>query len=129
MPKPKPQPKRTPEARKTIIDAIEQGTPYRHAAAMAGMSEDTLARWREDDAELAESIKAAEGRAVAGRLARIRTAEPTHWQAAAWWLERKYPAEFGRTVQDVNVGGQKDGAPLRIILERVTAGTKPDASG
>jgi hypothetical protein len=118
--------KRTDANRKTIIDAIEQGTPYRHAAAMAGMSEDTFGRWRNDDADFADAIKEAEGRAVAGRLARIRVAEPTHWQAAAWWLERKYPAEFGRTVQDVNVGGQKDGNPLRIVIERITPDAKQE---
>lgn len=111
--------KRTPENRKTIIDAIEQGVPYRHAAAMANMSEDALKAWRDNDADFTEAIKAAEGRAVAGRLLRIRLAEPDHWQAAAWWLERKYPQEFGKTVQEQQHTG-KDGAPLTINMNRVT---------
>lgn len=111
--------KRTPENRKIILDAIEQGVPYRHAAAMAGMDEDTLLKWRASDTELSESIKAAEGRAVMNRLLRIRLAEPDHWQAAAWWLERKYPQEFGKTVQEQQHTG-KDGAPLTININRVT---------
>ena len=107
--------KDTPENRQTIINAVEQGVPYRHACAMAGLSEDTFARMREKSAEFAEAIKAAEGRAVAGRLARIRMAENDHWQAAAWWLERKYPQEFGKTVQEQQHTG-KDGAPLVIAI-------------
>lgn len=112
--------KYTPEKVTAILNAIEVGTPYRHAAAIAGISEDTFARWREQYAAFAEAIKAAEGRAVAGRLARIRQAEPTHWQASAWFLERKYPQEFGKTVQEQQHTG-KDGAPLKIVIERVTS--------
>lgn len=111
--------KRTPENRQTILNAIEQGVPYRHAAAMAGMSDDTLKAWRDADTDFSDAIKAAEGRAIAGRLARIRLAEPDHWQAAAWWLERKYPQEFGKTVQEQQHTG-KDGAPLRVVIERVS---------
>lgn len=102
-----------------IVNAIEQGVPYRHAAAIAGISEDTLARWRKRYADFADAIKAAEGRAVAGRLSRIRLAEPDHWQAAAWWLERKYPQEFGKTVQENQHTG-KDGAPFVLKLDVVT---------
>jgi transposase len=109
--------KYTPENVKTIVNAIEQGVPYRHAAAMVGVDEDTLLNWRKRHSDFAESIKAAEGRAVAGRLARIRQAEPDHWQAAAWWLERKYPQEFGKTVQEQQHTG-KDGEPLEILFRR-----------
>jgi hypothetical protein len=112
--------KYTPENIKRILDAIEVGTPYRHAAAIVGISETTFHEWQSKKPEFAESIKAAEGRAVAGRLARIRQAEPTHWQASAWFLERKYPQEFGRTVQEQQISG-KDGAPLTVVIERVTS--------
>lgn len=115
----KGQTKYTPERHVAIINAIEQGVPYRHAAAIAGISEDTMQRWRERFAAFAEAIKAAEGRAVAGRLARIRQAEPDHWQAAAWWLERKYPQEFGKTVQENQITG-KDGGAVEIIFRRAT---------
>ena len=110
--------KYSPETLKTIIAAIEQGAPLRHAAAYAGISEDTLARWREKHADFADAIKAAEARAVIGRLARIRRAEEDSWQAAAWWLERKYPSEFGRTVQDVNHGGQPENPTPIVIVKR-----------
>jgi hypothetical protein len=99
----KGQTKYNEDRHNAIINAIEQGVPYRHAAAIAGISEDTMAAWRKRFPAFSDAIKAAEGRAVAGRLARIRLAEPHSWQAAAWWLERKYPLEFGRTIQDANI--------------------------
>jgi transposase len=102
---------------KAIIGAIELGLPYRHAAAYGGVDERTFARWREKYVDFADAVKAAEARAVAGRLARIRRAEDESWQAAAWYLERRYPQEFGRTVQDVNHGGQPDN-PVPIVIVR-----------
>ena len=102
---------------KPIIHAVEQGVPYRHACAIAGISEGTFARWRARYSDFDDAIKAAEGRAVAGRLARIRMAEDTSWQAAAWWLERKYPLEFGRKPDaQVNVT-----VNIRETAERIAA--------
>lgn len=109
--------KYTPERVKAIVQAIEVGTPYRHAAAVAGINQDTLTDWMKKYSDFSEAIKEAEGRAVIGRLARIRQAEPDHWQAAAWWLERKYPQEFGKTVEEKQHTG-KDGAPLEIVFRR-----------
>ena len=109
--------KYTPDRVKAIIGAIEVGAPYRHAAAYGGISEATFYDWLATKAEFSEAIKEAEGRALVGRLARIRKAEEDHWQAAAWWAERKYPQEFGRTVQENQITG-KDGAPLEIVFRR-----------
>ena len=110
--------KYTPERVRAIVQAIEIGAPYRHACAVGGIDEATFARWRERYAEFADAIKEAEGKAVTGRLARIRLAESEHWQAAAWWLERKYPQEFGKTVQENQITS-KDGAPFVFKLEVV----------
>jgi hypothetical protein len=107
--------KMTPERIKAVLNAIELGAPFRHAAWYAGISEDTLARWRKKSAANADSIKEAEAKALIGRLARIRKAEDDHWQAAAWWAERRYPQEFGKTVQEQQITG-KDGAPLVVHL-------------
>ena len=112
--------KYTPETSKIILDAIGLGVPFRHACAMAGIDESTFSRWRDRYADFADAVKAAEARAVAGRLARIRRAEDESWQAAAWYLERRYPQEFGRTVQDVNHGGQADN-PVPIVIVRKAA--------
>lgn len=109
-------PKYTPETVAKIIQAVEQGAPYRHACAYGGISEDTFAVWRNRYPDFSDAIKAAESRAVVGRLVRIRVAESEHWQAAAWWLERKFPNEFGRTVQE-HTG--PNGSALTIRVEYV----------
>lgn len=45
-----------------------------------------------------DDIEKAEAEAKLKRLARIEKAaeDPKYWTADAWWLERKYPDEFGR---------------------------------
>lgn len=119
------QTKVTPKMEEAMLLAIGAGTPYRHAAAIAGISEDTFDRHRKRNADFADAIKKAEGNAVASKLARIGQAATEHWQAAAWWLERKYPQEFGKTVQENQITG-KDGGALTIKV--VYADDHPDAS-
>lgn len=45
-----------------------------------------------------DDIQRSEAEAKLKRLARIEqaAADPKYWTADAWWLERKYPDEFGR---------------------------------
>ena len=109
--------KYTDEIAQRICEGIQLGMPYYQAAMYGGVSMDTFARWRDSKAEFADAIKAAESKAIAGRLARIRQAEPEHWQAAAWWLGRRYPNDFGKTVQEQQHTG-KDGAPFEIVIRR-----------
>lgn len=105
-----PQSKYTPERVEKIKNAIAVGATFTHACNYAGIDLDTFARWRKRYAEFAETIKEAEGKAVVGWLARIeQAAKDGTWQAAAWKLERRYPHEYGRVVQE-HVG--KDGTPL-----------------
>jgi hypothetical protein len=110
--------KYTPETTKKILDAIRMGSPFRFACAYAGISEDAFAVWRERYPDFAEAVKQAEAEAILGRLSRIRRAEEDSWQAAAWLLERRHPGDFGRTVQDVNVGGQPDNPVPIVIVKR-----------
>jgi hypothetical protein len=42
------------------------------------------------------AIKKAQARAEENALKRIQTASRKQWQAAAWWLERKYPERWGK---------------------------------
>ena len=93
--------KYTEEAIKAIEQAISMGATYRLACQYAGISEDTFGRWRDKYAEFADRIKRAEGRAAVGWLDKIeKAATDGNWQAAAWKLERRYPHEYGRQVQE-----------------------------
>lgn len=96
--------KLTPEIQERICAAIQQGNYAFVAARCAGISESTFYSWldrgarekRGAFAEFLESIKKAESIAEAGAIEVVRNASQQSWQAAAWWLERKYPERWAR---------------------------------
>ena len=56
-----------------------------------------MSRWAADDPDLAARIEQAEAVAIRDRLAVItKAADSGTWQAAAWFLERRYPEQWGR---------------------------------
>lgn len=101
--------KLTPDAQAKIVQAIQMGSTYELAAQYAGISYDSFNNWMNKGEkassgeffEFFNAVKEAEGRAVVGWLAKIeKAASDGSWQAAAWKLERRYPATYGRTVTD-----------------------------
>ena len=79
-----------------IGEHLRAGLNFRQTCAVLGIGEQTLRQWRREKPELCAEISRAQGQAVADRLALINTAATKSWQAAAWWLERKYPHDWGR---------------------------------
>lgn len=95
--------KYTPDVVQRVVQAIDMGATYELSAAYAGISYETFNTWRQTKPEFSEAINAAEGRAAVKWLAKIeQAASDGTWQAAAWKLERRYPHDYGKTVQDVN---------------------------
>lgn len=93
--------KYTEETVKLILDGVRVGATLAHAAAAGGIHIDTLIEWRNTKPEFSEALKKAEGECVVMRLARINKAgKDGKWQADAWTLERRYPQEYGRTIQE-----------------------------
>jgi hypothetical protein len=114
--------KLTPAVQQRICDAIGIGATYELAAAYGGVAFETFRRWREGNRAFCAAIESAEARAVVGWLAKIeKAASEGTWQAAAWKLERRYPADYGRTVQQVEHSGPA-GQPLRFTLQLSAAG-------
>ena len=81
----------------------KRGLNDKDIAAYLGVSAKTFSLWRnhpatENQRNLSNALKSAEADAKAAMLTAIQKAamEPKTWQAAAWWLERKYPEEFAR---------------------------------
>ena len=66
--------------------------------------------------ELWEEVQKAESRAETRYVTIIAQAAEENWQAAAWWLERKYPERWGRK-DKVDLSADKDG--FKVVVEYV----------
>jgi hypothetical protein len=78
------------------------------AAAHAGIHHDTFYDWL-GNPTFSDAIEKAEAEAKIRAVGQIvRAAQGGTWQAAAWWLERRYPKQFGRRDQvDVQLDVQR----------------------
>lgn len=106
--------KLTEELIETASKLISAGNYQKHVAQYLNLSEETWYRWlREGERgksglkrQFYESIKKAEAEAIARNVALIqKAAQEGNWQAAAWWLERKFPEEWGRNRLDIHTEG------------------------
>lgn len=89
--------KYSPERIDTILAAVRLGETLEHAASAASVSYETLRAWRGQFPAFSAALTHAESDARLLALQAIRKASQRgDWRAAAWWLERRYPAEWGR---------------------------------
>jgi transposase-like protein len=97
----------SPEVCARIVAMVAQGNHLRVAAKACGTSLSTLQRWRQryrrgdpEAADLGEfwgDLKRASALGEAALLSQIEvTAAAGTWQAAAWILERRWPARWAR---------------------------------
>jgi len=113
--------KLTPETKEDIVKALRAGNSRRDSALYAGVSETTfyswMARGREGEplySEFLEAVEKAEAQSVVRNVAIIQRAAEETWQAAAWWLERKRPDDWGRR-QRMDIGADKE--ELEVIVK------------
>ena len=98
--------KLTADVQRRLCDALAAGNTRRAACAFAGISEDSVARYRDRFADFADAIQKAEADAEVRNVAIVtRAAQSGVWQAAAWWLERRFPHDYGRTIQEQHLSG------------------------
>ena len=103
----------TDEAMTKLLKGLRNGMTRRAASGFAGFSKTTLYRMLEkDDGTLVTAIEKAEAEAEATYSFVIAQAatDPKNWTAAAWWLERRHPQEYGKR-EHVEMTG-KDGGPI-----------------
>lgn len=114
--------KLTPEVQASIVQAISAGNYLKHAAMYAGVCADSVNYWcKRGEREHAgiyfafsEAVKKAEAAAVARNVAIIQQAAHKSWQAAAWWLERKFPDDFALHTHNELTG--KGGGPVSVTV-------------
>jgi hypothetical protein len=103
-----------------ILRCLRVGASRRDAFTFVGISPDTFNLWL-DQVEFANAVAQAEAAAVINHITRIaHSAASGNWQAAAWWLERKRPHEYGKKAQlDLNLGEMSPDDIKRYIAERL----------
>ncbi len=102
--------KYTPELVEQLIKYIEAGNYIETACNAVGISKQTFYRWQDEKSDFCDAIKKAESKAITRNLILIQNAAKKSWQAAAWFLERRYFDLFGRKEK---IGGIED-SPLIV---------------
>lgn len=105
--------KMTPEKMREVLAILAVGGTRLDAAAYCGVSDQNIrdaAKW---DPDFGAELEKADAAGKVHHLKRIRNAEP--WQASAWYLERKYPQEWGRKERVEHSGA--NGGPIQTETE------------
>lgn len=93
---------------KKLFRGIQNGLPLKHAAQLAGLSYDTVNRWKirgEDEkspvqfCNFCNALKRAQAVSMNRLVGSVRKAGRKDWRAAAWLLERRHSEEFGKAVE------------------------------
>ena len=122
--------KLTPEVQEKIVNALILGSYRADAAQFAGVDKATLRRWlvrgaQEKDsfyAAFRDAVLEAESRSKVTAIGCVTKAvRDGDWRAAAWFLERKWPAEFcaksqlflvAKALDEMEKAAEESGAPL-----------------
>jgi hypothetical protein len=103
----------------TLVFALAEGATIEHACDYAGIGTTTYHEWMQrgaagepEFAEFAATVTRARGRGIITDLATISKAVLAgDWKAAAWRLEHRYPAEYGKKLK---ISGDADN-PVTLL--------------
>jgi hypothetical protein len=113
MPRRAISPQQKADIKALIVKSLKTGCSRRDAYGYAGIDQNTFHHWMDADREFKESIEKAECEAAVHYTSIIiSAADKKNWQAAAWWLERKRPDDFGRKDRTVIAGDASH--PLKV---------------
>lgn len=116
--------KRTPEREKRLLDALRAGNTRKAACHFAGIDPSTLENWLRISA-FSDAVKKAEADAEVRMVGQVaQAARDGTWQAAAWWLERRRPDDYGRVDRvelTLRQTAERIGAELGITPEELIA--------
>ena len=115
----------------SLIDEISKliggGLTNKDACAIVGISEASLYKWLKEpreglEIELFKALEKARATRKAFLLQTItRAAQGGTWQAAAWYLERQYPSEYGRPDRYHDQGMTEAVQAVRELTESIKA--------
>lgn len=109
--------KLTPERQDKICELLRVGNYFDAACGAAGIHKATGYEWlkKGENAQSGQyydfhdAVKRAEAEAEAATVVVIKKASIDTWQAAAWWLERRFPSKWGKRVSELT---GKDGSAI-----------------
>jgi hypothetical protein len=78
----------SPEARQKILDVLAAGGSFELAAALIGMTSQTVRMWRKDDQFFEMQCRTAQGTGLIRPTRTLARASENDWQAAKYILER-----------------------------------------
>ena len=128
-----PHAKYSADRHATIVEAIRVGNSKAVATRLAGVQDTTFHDWCKQGrdmpgrfpqyAKLVEDVEQALAEFEASRVALVKTAgDNGAWQAAAWWLERRKPDDWGRHDRIKHEGVVKQSIQLnQVILKDASA--------
>lgn len=131
------RPKLNADVQQKICDLLRAGNTFRSSCEVSGVSENAGLEWRargegrDPDrliasiyAEFAKATRKAEQEAAVRNVALIQDAATKGtWTASAWWLERKFPADWARVDRYEHTG--RAGGPIQV--EAVTPESRHEA--
>lgn len=120
----------TPEMETQIITAVKLGLREGTAARIAEIAPQTLRSHRDRHPEFAAKLEAAAATGERNALAAVVEKMRKDWKAAAWFLERRFPAEWAR--REVVIDDTSDkGRQMRDFFKaaiRESQGTPPEGT-
>jgi transposase len=87
--------------RATVLDALRLGLSYESAAKRAGVVTKTLYSWRAEHPGFAEECERAIGECEEKHVQRIDSAALDDAKWSAWFLERRFPRQWGNLRPEV----------------------------
>lgn len=98
----------------TLIENLKLGMNITDSCELAGTNYDTYYSWKTVNQKRWNRCQQAILEPKKRCISIVQRAAITTWQAAAWWLERKYKPEFS---QQMNLAGDKDN-PLIVRFDK-----------
>lgn len=108
--------KLTAERLDRVLAGLRVGATLARACAAAGISDDTLRRWRSRRPDVRTAVERAEAEQALHCLQMIAAAAPKDWRAAAWLLERRFPEHYGRVSRKRLEHGGEVAAQVETIV-------------
>jgi len=117
--------KLTPELQNNILQLLKLGVPQKYACEAVGIDETTFCRWIKIGRhktegkyyEFYQSVLRSNSEAMAIKLANLeKAAQKGSVNAITWFLEHKYPEEFGNKIKVEHSGNNNQ--PVQIVFTR-----------